>query len=481
MKLNPFLLNTLMILSLGPEGFAEKTRTLSQYGITWTFEREVEAGRFITGDWWVLGPVRVLSVSPAPGPADKGESFHPEEDNFGETGQQDDRRMRNGSQLVETVTYKQGYDSRVLRYDPGLSLDFPLKLRPDQSLISTVSYPSIPNPKVILIGTKEEQEANSVLRAAAVLTCLDKVPPADAFRPPYAGKDKPLHRLQDMNRKKLPGLHWTGDTPSYSTFALFLSRPWIDTQNGWASIDLMPAENMPNYGREYGRLVSMASLMLLLDEESAAREKLLVGFVQLGIDNYALSQNGGDWNRGGGLMNGRKWPILFSGILLNDEEMQRIPDGEMLFQEDTQTYYGNGFNGDRALWQMVRHHGPRDTYEEKDPHTWKYWDRKSEAYRVCCTSQAWVGQALSALLMEGKAAWNHNAFFDYCDRWMEQNEEDMWDSFVVDMWAKYRKKVPEQSDGKTNLKWTFNPETKEERTVPNNPTPQKTKHRKRTK
>jgi len=452
------------------EGYAEKVSHISQYGIIWAFDRKVETGQFITGDWWVLGPVTVVSVSPAPGPAGKDEQFHPEEDHFGETGQQDDRRMRNGSQIVEEVTYEQGYDSRVLGYDPDHSLSFPLKLKPNQSLISTISYTSIPNPKVILLGGRgEERMANSVLRSAAVLTCLKTAPPDDAFRPPYAGRKKPIHRLRDLNRKKLPRLKAVPEVPSYEKFARFLSFPWINTQNGWASIDLMPAENMPNYGREYGRLVSMASLMLLIDEDSEDREKLLIGFVQLGIDNYALSQNGGDWNRGGGLMNGRKWPILFAGILLNDEEMQEIPGGEMLFQEDTQTYYGEGFNGDTALWQMVRHHGLRDPYEEKDPEKWEKWDRISEGYRVCCTSQAWVGQALSALLVKGKAIWNHNAFFDYCDRWMEQNEEDMWDSFVVNMWKTYRQQVPDQPGGRKNRKWTFDPGTKEEYMVSNNP------------
>jgi hypothetical protein len=31
-------------------------RQVSQYGITWTFDRPCIVGRFVSGDWWVTGP-----------------------------------------------------------------------------------------------------------------------------------------------------------------------------------------------------------------------------------------------------------------------------------------------------------------------------------------------------------------------------------------------------------------------------------------
>ena len=48
---------------------AERARTITQYGITWTFDKPHTVGKFVTGDYWVLGPVTVVSVSPAPQPA----------------------------------------------------------------------------------------------------------------------------------------------------------------------------------------------------------------------------------------------------------------------------------------------------------------------------------------------------------------------------------------------------------------------------
>lgn len=41
-----------------------KTRIISQYGITWTFDTEYEYGQFANGDYWVLGPVTITRIEP---------------------------------------------------------------------------------------------------------------------------------------------------------------------------------------------------------------------------------------------------------------------------------------------------------------------------------------------------------------------------------------------------------------------------------
>ncbi len=45
-----------------------------------------------------------------------------------------------------------------------------------------------------------------------------------------------------------------------------------------------------------------------------------------------------------------------------------------------------------------------------------------EAYRRCCTSVSWVGEALAAYLVNGKSTWNYPAFFDYVYRWMTEDD-----------------------------------------------------------
>ncbi len=84
----------------------------------------------------------------------------------------------------------------------------------------------------------------------------------------------------------------------------------------------------------------------------------------------------------------------------------------------------------------------------------------NEDYRRCCTSLAWVGEALAIRLLQAQQVWDHPAFFDYVDRWMTeddteavkiikeqtgqdyaqpyQRQRQCWDPFVEEMWAQYR-------------------------------------------
>jgi len=99
-------------------------------------------------------------------------------------------------------------------------------------------------------------------------------------------------------------------------------------------------------------------------------------------------------------------------------------------------------------------------YEHMPPSQWKKGQVTSESYRRCCTSLAWVAQALALRLMKAEKAWNHEAFFDYVDRWMCENDAEFvktvkrttgqdysahwarqgqaWDAFVEEMWARHR-------------------------------------------
>ena len=96
------------------------------------------------------------------------------------------------------------------------------------------------------------------------------------------------------------------------------------------------------------------------------------------------------------------------------------------FHEDTQTYYGKGWAGQTALWQMVYHHGARLPYMQVDPSQWSTyegsWAATSETYRKCCTIKSWPGQALATLLMSAKSLWNHDAYFDNVEDWMRKTD-----------------------------------------------------------
>ncbi len=461
-----------MVPAFAGTGEADEVNQITQYGVTWTFDRAVRAGQFVTGDWWVVGPVTVTSVEPKPGPADAGESIETPKNRWGDTSLRNDQRMRNGSMIVLEAGGKHGYDSRSRTFDPSLSVSFPVTIRPNRSLISTVSNATVPVRNFAHeIMWASEKRCRNVLKAAAVLTVLEEPAPPDAFRPPYAGTEKPLYRASDLRWDLLkelsaPKVNPEAYAPGYGLrlpadwekMERYFRRPWLEHMCNWTQQQLNPNENQPNYGREHGRLVSMASLMLHLDVPKERKEKLLTGLVQYGIDVSGAAKVGGSWNWGGGHTSGRKWPVLFAGLMLGAPELCDLPP-TAVFHEDAQTYYGTGWCGQTALYWMVRHHGRRERYEEKPPEQWGKWDTSSEGYRVCCNARAWIGTALAARLMKAIELWDHDAFFDYCDRWMAEEdpyaefrgsherprqEGSTFDPFVDAMWRAYRAKAPEQ-------------------------------------
>jgi hypothetical protein len=464
------LVSGLLLTAVAPSQ-AEMALEVSQYGITWTFDKPYTVGRFITGDWWVIGPVNIVKVEPAAGPLGDGAVKTGEvKSRYGAPSMKDDSRMRNGSMIVLEPNPGQGYDSRLLNYDPNLSVRFPLDLPVNRSLISTISNDKFPAPVLheALMWTSEKNN-NLALESAAVLTCLSEEPPADAFRPPFAGTEKTIYRWKNLRWDILPSLQPAGKVPDYKQFARYFERPWLDHMPNWMYQNMGPRLNQFNYGREYSRATGMTSLMLMLNVPQEWKEDLMRGFVQFGIDLAGLSEAGRVWTSDGGHWIGRKWPILFTGMMLGDEKIQALAtDGD--FSENRQTYYGKGWHGQTVLYQIGLHTGPQPPYEEIPPAEWDAKQKQQEGYRTSTISGSWPGTALAVQLMGAKALWNHDAFFDYVDRWMRQDdpyasarknsprpkeEGKSQDAFVDAMWMAYRNKVPDQQGGKEPTKWVW--------------------------
>lgn len=409
--------------------------SITQHGITWAFSKPTRAGQFVNGDFYVVGPVVVTAIDPPP------------------------KDGRNGSVVnLPAVTHKSGFDSRVSdnRYDPGLRSEPPIHLKPGDSLISTISFDKVGETGRVL---RPQDRTISPVRSASILTCLDAPVAPDAFRPAYCGSKKNISYSRNLQRELLPKLAKVVGTPSLAEYEGYFRRPWIDTlQFGFDA----PAEYMPDYGREVARAVSMAALLLCLDFSPAEKEPLLVYFVNYGIDLFGVIQAGHPgWPGHGGHGNGRKLPILFAGLLLGDLEMQHP---RARFSEDMQTMYGNGWTGAKALYAG---HVGKDgrfgktgwgAYEHLQPKDWP--STIGEDYRRCCTSIAWVGEALAARLTGADKIWGYPAFFDYVDRWMTEDDAEFveiietqtgksyraawarqgqaWDKFVENMWHSYR-------------------------------------------
>ncbi len=408
---------------------------LSQFGITWTFDRNYPVGQFANGDWWVLGPVRIIQITP--------------------TSIDVNGRTMNGSMVNPSPRsgLVQGYDSAMYGqyaspgdYDPalnaalGVSLTNPLVLQPHSSLVSTISHP--------VAGTRPQ------LLAAAVLTVLPAPAAVGSFRPSYCGNDKTiLYSSSQLNLSLLAKLTQVSSTPSFAEVEAYFERPWLDHVSIWAGRYIHPARNMPDYGREICDRVSTGALMLHLNVPDSMKETLLVRYVQLGIDLWGIAQDGGYWAAAAGHMSGRKWPILFAGLMLGDAGMSDIGfDSGIAFGEDGQTFYvqetppgsgiyNNGYGGygsqHLGLPEWGTAHWRRPWWDDAD------WF--GDPYRLCCTAHVWWGQLLAAYIMGAKPLWNHDELFDYQDRYLAMNLQLgildwrlSWRDFYLDMWEAYR-------------------------------------------
>ena len=101
-------------------------------------------------------------------------------------------------------------------------------------------------------------------------------------------------------------------------YAGFTQKPWVGTC--FFTFE-QPMENMPQYGQWVGQAPSVAGLMLMLDFPAEQKEALLIGVVQVGIDTWGAVRGGHPgWDGHGGHGSGKKFPIVFAGLLLGDEE-----------------------------------------------------------------------------------------------------------------------------------------------------------------
>jgi PKD repeat protein len=441
-----------------PSHVSYKAQALQQFGITWQFDNYYTVGQFANRDFWVVGPVKIVTLDPK-STSDAG-------------------HIRHGSMVNPSSTKgTQGYDSDILfnTYDPALNVAFnvsaqnPLTLAAHSSLVSTIS-----------IQERTERDEPQIQRAA-ILTVLPSAAPAGSFRPAYCGTDKTVRLNKSMlNYSVLKRLPAVSDTPSITSFQEGFAAPWIDHQPGWTGRYQHPKMNMPAYGREMHYRIGLGALLLHMDYEPAQKETLMIRYVQLGIDLYGVVAAGGltNWSNDGGHAGGRKWPILFAGIVLNDPAMKSIgqKSGDYLYQngygpgncpldyvhfgEDDQTFHVS--EADVAItngptYPATSEDDPKIPYSQSDIGLPEWGLRHATAPHLSSKSLWTVYRnvacppfettALAALLTEGgKELWNHDAYFDYVDRYVALTGpggefEGWWSGlgkYARNMWDKYR-------------------------------------------
>jgi hypothetical protein len=452
--------------------------SITQFGITWTFDQAYPTGQFANGDYWVVGPVQIVDITPRSTVEASG-------------------RIINGSMLNPAIQTAQGFDSLIYgTYQPA---DYAATLnvgRPGGQEISAS------NPLTIGTGTlvsgisytdaqlSSPSQTNRV-HAMSALTVLSGVPAAGSFRPPLTGADKTVrHNASEMHYDLLPNLtppsgvscarstaeSCTGLSQTLTRVVATFEKIRPDFNPTWlGKQNFLPEDNMPPYGADVADGVSNAALLLSLDLGDETTKRLLaLRMTQIGLDDYAMTQQPGgltNWIANGGHTCGRVFPLLFAGWMLQDSAMMAImaksghfayenghtnynvPADYIHFGEIDQTFYvsqrevdmthGVGGYGawspdsrdvatpyeaadiGKAEWGI--NHCDHPT---RDNATWDCQYRSTN-------SVAWSGFVLASRIMGIKSLYNHDPLFDWMTRWMSVEgangayhrpfQQSMWD------------------------------------------------------
>lgn len=305
--------------------------SVSQYGITWTFDKAYTVGKYANGDWWVKGPVVVTSITPA---ANRSSMYHGENINPGKGGWNYDKDI-NGttSSNFQAFTY-------------------PRTVQPGSSIVKTVSRPP----------TRDlSKHPRTALQDAAILTVVADNPPqngATAFRPPFFGSAKPQYLTTNLRMNLWPSLpipSGMASTPTLAEANSRFSRAQMDFGIGNTFNERIHAANngQLSYGGYIAQAVNNTVLRLMLSEPIDQKSQGIISIVQYGIDLAPMVQAGSyicaDIQLNcAGHGGGRHLPISIAATLLNAQPIRDVINSKQ--DAFIQNYTVNWRNAPTPLW-----------------------------------------------------------------------------------------------------------------------------------
>ncbi len=398
-KLFFLLVTSLLFIEISQ---AQMVSSITQHGITWTFDQPYQTGQYANGDYWVLGPVTIISISP------------------------DFSAGRNGWEVNPKTYNSQGFDDRLPGYDQNLIPALPYTSSGTlESIVKTISR-----------GTTTDRPK---LQTAGVLTVVNAIPinnGANLFRPAYFGTLwKPNISTNSIATNLLPSYSAVANAPALSAIAANFARVQLDHRTDWRGREFHPIDNMPAYGANVNNHTASGALRLMLDDPISAKMPALINYLQAGIDFYSIAVNGGAWPSNGGHGNARKLPITFAALMLQDPAMQNNvsnwAQSRSKFQEDQDYYfsqqanngtgqvlYGQPTTSEFNYWSsIIKLTGSKTAI---DPYGFIDGGRgPGGSYQFCCTSMPNKGVATALLMFpELQCVWNNDQFISYVDRWV---------------------------------------------------------------
>jgi hypothetical protein len=320
-----------------PAELASAASSMGNNGVNFVFDKDYPTGRFVDGQPWVVGPVKIQRITPDYANGRHGFEVNPV------TTREDEQSL--DKRVTEMA-------SRHVWVEP---LSLPRTFQAGQSILKVVSITNVGNE----CTTGEGDLPRTCVADAAVLTVLASAPPPNSFRPPYAGNQKPIFSADIDLGAKLPNL---GNVPNQisinEAMAVFGNGGvWIDHPDAWTMERIHPRDSMRIVGgsqpAEYGAAMAtalMSAAVRTFQGSPAEKRELANQVIQRGIDIYYFWKNGKGYHSDGGINAGRKPAILYAGYMLSPQQptitnaMLNLPTNE--FQEDMFTYRGTR----EALW-----------------------------------------------------------------------------------------------------------------------------------
>lgn len=426
---------------------AAAVTTVTRHNITWEFADDEVCGTYINGDPWCVGPVTVITTSPM---------------STSIAG-----RIQHGSEINPPNAGGYGYDNQQnWTYSATNNV-----ARPGGNDLSAGNQLTIVTGSLVSTRTKDTTNTRPGIVDASVLTIVESYPAGNSFRPPITGTDKTSYwKLSDVNFSLLPRLNKsivsTAPTEATVSANTTLDRLWFDVHGGISTgREFHPSNNMPDYGGSMAVTLGLLSNIVLLDYPQEILEPIVIRLIQYGIDVYgtikyyggsnvlSVSTQGALWMGGGGHGHGRKWPMIFAGLMLNDFNILEYADGQKwpIFQEEQQHFYVTQADVDRERY--TEDGRQRDPYTVEMIGTPEWGEQHAKqpqrdgsnwnTYYRNIVSPSIAGHILAAEIMGAKTLWNWPSAFDYQERWKKYQVEVEADiasyesSFTREMYMKF--------------------------------------------
>lgn len=312
--------------------------SLSGTEITYVFDKPYQCGQYANGDWWavvdkVTKTVVIKQMTP------------------------DCEDGRNGCCVNPDKQDRQSYDNRAkMKFDPSMMPPMPYAAHGEESIVKTVSATA--------------QVGHSYVQYAAVLTVVSSPPenPSATFRPPYAGKEKPLFSTADLQTQLLPSLEPTKGVISQAAAEQLVESVRLDYSSDWTASQIHPIDGRDSWGANMSWMDSEVFFWLCLNKPVKDKMKILIGMVQYGIDLYGARKSlGTKWVHGGGGNGaGRLLPFTFAALMLKSKEIEdelkksvTAAVNDNTFWESEMFYRGKN---NKVLWGNISPYISEDIY-----------------------------------------------------------------------------------------------------------------------